>query len=107
MRNRHKTTQSSSFTHILNKQPSLVLVEITIEREVAVFKTDRPTDDAAPIVVPIGGLSEADRAAIKKMQQRLVYTCTSNLLISPICMTTTHIQIQVLSIHASNIDMAA
>jgi hypothetical protein len=73
MRTRHKTTQSSSFTHILNKQPWLVLVEIAIEREVAVFTTDRPTDDAAPIIAPIGGLSEADRAAIQKMQQRLVY----------------------------------
>ena len=69
------------------------------ERGGRIHATNRPTDDAAPIVAPIGGLSEADWAAIQNMQQRLVYVHLRNLLISPICMTTTHIQIRVLSIH--------
>jgi hypothetical protein len=50
-----------------------MLVEIAIERGGHIHATNPPTDDAAPIVAPIGGLSEADRAAIQKMQQRLVY----------------------------------
>ena len=34
------------------------------ERGGHIHATGRPTDDAAPIVAPIGGLSEANRAAI-------------------------------------------